>query len=142
MTEIGMLAWMSIRSGALRGSGSPRRPPGLCDVHSWLQLQMDGAEQDYRVPYRDLLKYGKNVPRTALLRFSWSDGIKADRTAAILRSIPTRPRYVAGTVRRDCEDPGQGSQMILFGKPIFADMSTDYYKKELYKYEAVDHVGQ
>ena len=31
--------------------------------------------------------------------------------------------------------------MIMFGKPIFADMSTDYYKKELYKYEAVDPYG-
>jgi hypothetical protein len=29
----------------------------------------------------------------------------------------------------------------MFGKPIFADMSTDYYKKELYKYEAVDPYG-
>jgi hypothetical protein len=27
------------------------------DVHSWLQLQVDGAEQDFAVPYRELPRY-------------------------------------------------------------------------------------
>ena len=31
--------------------------------------------------------------------------------------------------------------MILFGKPVFADMSTDWYKEVLYKYECDDPYG-
>ncbi len=34
-----------------------------------------------------------------------------------------------------------GVRMILFGKPVFADMSTDDYKRELHKYEAIDMWG-
>lgn len=35
----------------------------------------------------------------------------------------------------------RGVRIILFGKPIFADMSTDFYRQELYKYEAIDMWG-
>ena len=31
--------------------------------------------------------------------------------------------------------------MILFGKPIWADLTTEYYKTELHKYEATDPYG-
>ena len=36
----------------------------------------------------------------------------------------------------------KGVKIILFGKPIFADMSTEWYKKELHKYEAIDPLRQ
>ena len=35
----------------------------------------------------------------------------------------------------------KGVKMIMFGKPIFADMSTEWYKNELHKYEATDPYG-
>jgi hypothetical protein len=34
----------------------------------------------------------------------------------------------------------KGVKINLFGKPIFAEMSTEYYKKELYKYEVATYV--
>ena len=35
----------------------------------------------------------------------------------------------------------KGVKMILFHKPVFADMSTDWYKEVLYKYECDDPYG-
>ncbi len=35
----------------------------------------------------------------------------------------------------------KGVKMILFAKPVFADMSTDFYKEVLYKYACVDPYG-
>ncbi|MDE3165453.1 MAG: hypothetical protein KGN36_06590, partial [Acidobacteriota bacterium] len=39
--------------------GRPNTPAWALDVHSWMQLQIGGAEQDYRVRYRDLVQYGR-----------------------------------------------------------------------------------
>ena len=114
----------------------------VLDVHSWLQLQIDGAEQDFTIPYRELPKYIDQCAEngvTAIQLVGWNIGGQD-----------------GGDPRLDT-DPGLGSweelhqailhaqskgvKMILFGKPIWADLTTDWYKRELHKYEATDPYG-
>ena len=112
------------------------------DVHSWQQIRADGAEQDFNVPYRVLPKY---IDECA------DNGVKAIQLVGW-----NHGGQDGGDPSMDT-DPGMGTweelhqailharsrdvKIILFGKPIFADMSTEWYKKELYKYEAIDPFG-
>lgn len=117
-------------------------PEWVTNVHSWLQLQIDGAEQDFTISYRDLPRYIDQCAAngvTAIQLVGWNIGGQD-----------------GGDPRLDT-DPGLGTweelhqailharskgvKMILFGKPIWADLTTDWYKKELYKYECTDPYG-
>ena len=122
--------------------GAPRTPAWALDVHSWLQLQIDGAEQDYRVPYRDLVKFGEECAAngvSAIQLVGWNRGGQDGGDP----SLDTDPALGTWQDLRDAiaKIQARGVRMILFGKPIFADMSTDEYKSELHKYEAVDMWG-
>lgn len=122
--------------------GKPHIAAWARDIHSWLQLQVDGAEQDYTIPYRDLVKFGEECAAngvTAIQLVGWNKGGQDGGDP----SLDTDPSL--GTWK-DLHDAvaaiqAMGVHMILFGKPIFADMSTEYYRKELYKYECVDPYG-
>ena len=120
----------------------PHIPAWAADVHSWQQIRADGAEQDFNVPYRVLPKY---IDECA------DNGVKAIQLVGW-----NHGGQDGGDPSMDT-DPGMGTweelhqailharsrdvKIILFGKPIFADMSTEWYKKELYKYEAIDPYG-
>jgi len=122
--------------------GKPKTPAWALDVHSWLQLQVDGAEQDYRVPYRELVQYGEECAQNgvaAIQLVGWNRGGQDGGDP----SLDTDPALGSWQDLHDAIAKIQslGVKMILFGKPVFADMSTEYYKKELYKYEAVDMWG-
>jgi hypothetical protein len=103
---------------------------------------VDGAEQDYSIPYRDLVKYGEECAAngvTAIQLVGWNRGGQDGGDP----SLDTDPGLGTWQELRDsiAAIQAKGVHMIMFGKPIFADMSTEYYKKELYKYEAVDPFG-
>lgn len=121
----------------------PRQlPEWVRDIHSWLQLRVDGAEQDYSVPFRTLPRYIDECAEngvTAIQIVGWETGGQD-----------------GGDPRLDPE-PGLGSwedlhqailyarskgvKIILFGKPIWADLTTDWYKTELFKYQCTDPYG-
>jgi hypothetical protein len=120
----------------------PHIAPWALDVHSWMQLRVDGAEQDFSVPYRALPKYIDECAAngvTAIQLVGWNHGGQDGGDP----SLDTDPGL--GTWEElhlaILHARGKGVKMILFGKPIFADMSTEWYKKELYKYEAIDPFG-
>jgi len=122
--------------------GKPRTPAWALDVHSWMQLQIDGAEQDYRVRYRDLVKYGQECAENgvrAIQLVGWNHGGQDGGDP----SLDTDPALGTWQELHDAiaKIQAEGVRMILFGKPIFADMSTDYYRNELHKYEAIDMWG-
>lgn len=122
--------------------GTPMVPAWARDVHSWLQLRVDGAEQDYSVPYRELVKYGQECADngvTAIQLVGWNHGGQDGGDP----SLNTDPGLGTWQELHDAiaQIQAKGVKMILFGKPIFADMSTEWYRNELYKYEAVDPYG-
>jgi hypothetical protein len=112
------------------------------DVHSWLQLRADGAEQDFSVPYRALPKYIDECAAngvTAIQLVGWNHGGQDGGDP----SLDTDPGMGTWEELHQAilHARSKGVKIILFGKPIFADMSTGWYKKELYKYEALDPYG-
>lgn len=112
------------------------------DVHSWLQLQVDGAEQDYSIPYKNIVEYGKECADNgvrAIQLVGWNHGGQDGGDP----SLDTDPGLGTWDDLHTAiaQIQAMGVKMIMFGKPIFADMSTEYYKTELYKYEAVDPYG-
>lgn len=121
---------------------APKTPAWIRDVHSWLQLQVDGAEQDYTIPYSKIEQYGKECANngvSAIQLVGWNRGGQDGGDP----SLDTDPGLGSWQELHDAIARVQsiGVKMILFGKPIFADMSTDYYRKELHQYEATDPYG-
>jgi len=121
---------------------TPMVPAWARDVHSWLQLQIDGAEQDYSIPYKELVKYGRECADNgvgAIQLVGWNHGGQDGGDP----SLDTDPGLGTWQDLKDAIAAIQtmGVKMILFGKPIFADMSTEWYRHELYKYEATDPYG-
>ena len=112
------------------------------DIHSWLQLQIDGAEQDFTIPYRELSKYIDECAEngvTAIQLVGWAIGGQ-DGGDPYLDTDPGLGTW------QELQDAIQhahskGVKIILFGKPIWADMTTEGYKKDLYKYAAIDPYG-
>jgi hypothetical protein len=120
----------------------PRIPEWARDVHSWLQLQIDGAEQDFSIPYRDIVKYVLECAEngiTAIQLVGWNRGGQDGGDP----SLSTDPGLGTWQELHDAiaQIQASGVKMILFGKPVNADMSTDWYKEVLYKYESVDPFG-
>lgn len=122
--------------------GKPHIPSWALDVHSWQQLRVDGAEQDFSVPYRMLPKYIDDCAAngvTAIQVTGWNHGgqdggdpsLDTDPGLGTWEELHQAILYARS----------KGVKIILFGKPIFADMSTDYYKKELHQYAAIDPYG-
>lgn len=112
------------------------------DVHSWLQLQVDGAEQDYGIPYRELPKYIDECAANgvkAVQLVGWNIGGQDGGDP----SLDTDPGLGTWEELRQAilHARSKGVMLILFGKPIWADLTTEWYKKELYKYEATDPYG-
>jgi hypothetical protein len=122
--------------------GKPHIAPWALDVHSWLQLRVDGAEQDFSVPYSALPKYIDECAAngvTAIQLVGWNHGGQDGGDP----SLDTDPGLGSWEELHQAilHARSKGVKMILFGKPIFADMSTEWYKKELNKYEATDPYG-
>lgn len=120
----------------------PHIAPWALDVHSWQQLRADGAEQDFSVPYRALPKYIDECAAngvTAIQLVGWNHGGQDGGDP----SLDTDPGLGTWEELHQAilHARSKGVKIILFGKPIFADMSTEMYKKELYKYEAIDPYG-
>jgi len=121
---------------------TPHLPDWVKDVHSWLQLQVDGAEQDYSIPYRNLAEYASECAKssvTAIQLVGWNRGGQDGGDP----SQDTDPGLGTWQELRDAvaQTQAMGVKMILFGKLYWADLTTDWYKKELYKYAATDPYG-
>jgi hypothetical protein len=112
------------------------------DLHSWQQVQIDGAEQDYSIPYRELPKYIDECAANgikAIQLVGWEIGgqdggdpcLDTDPGLGTWEELHQAILYARS----------KGVKMVLFGKPIWADMTREWTKKELYKYAATDPYG-
>jgi hypothetical protein len=122
------------------------KQPHLADwvkqVHSWMQLQIDGAEQDFSIPYRDIPQYIDECAAngvTAIQLVGWNKGGQdggdpSQNTDPGLGTWEDLKDAVAYANKK-------GVKMILFGKLYWADLTTQLYKDLLYKYAATDSYG-
>ena len=120
----------------------PRIPNWIKDVNSWLQLQINSPEQDYRVPYNKLLEYGKEcaengVGTIQLVGWNYGGQDGGDPIQDIDPGLGTRQDLVKAI----SDIQSLGVKMIMFGKLNWADKTTESYKKEFYKYAATDPYG-
>ncbi len=111
-------------------------------VNSWQQLQVNTPEQDYSIPYRELPKYIDECVENgvgAIQLVGWNiegqDGgdpcLDIDPGLGTWQQLHDAVAYAQG----------KGVKMIMFGKLNWADMTTEWFKKELYKYAATDPYG-
>ncbi len=112
------------------------------EVHSWLQLQVDGSEQDFSIQYRDLPRYIDECADnglTAIQLVGWNIGgqdggdpcLDTDPGLGTWEELHQAILYARG----------KDVKIILFAKPVWADRTTVWCKKELYKYAATDPYG-
>jgi len=112
------------------------------DVNAWLQLQINGAEQDFSIPYRHLPQYIDECAANgiaAIQLVGWNIGGQ-DGGDPCLDTDPGLGTWEE-LHQAILHARGKGVKMILFGKPVWADLTTDWSKKELYKYAAKDPFG-
>jgi len=112
------------------------------DVHSWLQLQIDGAEQDFAIPYRELPGYIDECAAngvTAIQLVGWQIGGQ-DGGDPCLDTDPGLGTWEE-LHQAILHARSKGVKMILFAKPVWADRTTEWCKRELYKYAATDPYG-
>ncbi|HUZ45159.1 MAG TPA: DUF6259 domain-containing protein [Terriglobia bacterium] len=117
-------------------------PDWAKEVHSWQQIQVNSPEDSLRYSYRDLVKLGEDCARNgvkAIQLVGWNRGGQ-DRGNPCL---DTDPRL--GTWQELHEAIAQvqakGVKIVLFGKFLWADISTGWYRDELYKYDMKDPYG-
>lgn len=120
----------------------PHLPDWVRDVHSWQQLQINSPEEEFRVPYTSIGKFGEECAIngvTAIQLVGWNRGGQ-DRGNP---SQDTDPGLGTWQELHDAiaQIQAKGVKIILFGKFPWADITTEWYKKELYKYATVDPYG-
>ncbi len=112
------------------------------DVHSWQQLQIDGAEQDYSIPYRELPTYIDECAANgihAIQLVGWNIGGQdgGDPCLDIDPGLGTWEELHQAILYAE----RKRVKMIMFGKLYWADLTREWYKKEFYKYDTTDPYG-
>lgn len=120
----------------------PRLPDWAKEVHSWTMLRMNTPEEDYSIPYTKFVEYGEEYAKNgvrAVQLVGWNVGGQ-DRDDP---SLDIEPHLGTWKEFHDAIAKIQalGVKVILFGKLNWADLTTAWYKKELYKYQANDPYG-
>ncbi|ANH82739.1 hypothetical protein A8C56_18730 [Niabella ginsenosidivorans] len=120
----------------------PNLPAWVKDVHSWLQLQINSPEDDWRVQFKDLYKYGKECADngvTGIQLVGWNKlGQDGNDPSQDFEDHLGTWNDLRDAIKK-IED--LGVHMVLFGKINWADKTTPAYKKEWYKYEVKDPYG-
>jgi hypothetical protein len=121
----------------------PHLPDWAKQVHSWTMLRMNTPEQDYGVPYTNLVRYAREWAANgvkAVQVVGWNKGGQDGDDP----SQDTEPGLGTWQEFRDAiaQVQAMGVKVILFAKLNWADLQTPWYTNELYKYECADQNGK
>jgi hypothetical protein len=117
-------------------------PQWTQEVHSWQQLQLNSPEEEFRIRYSDLPGYAAECVKygvKALQLTGWNEGGQDRGNPAQNTDAGLGTREELKTAISQIE--GMGIRVILFAKFPWADMTTEWYKKELYRYASTDPYG-
>lgn len=117
-------------------------PDWAKEVHSWSMLRMNTPEEDYSIPYNEFVEYGNEYARDgvrAVQLVGWNKGgqDRDDPSQDIDPHLGTWQEFHDAIAKVQA----MNVKVILFGKLNWADMTTPWYKNELYKYQATDPYG-
>ena len=121
----------------------PHLPDWAKEVHSWTMLRMNTTEQDYGVPYTNLIKYAKdwatnNVRAVQLVGWNLAGQDGGDPSQDTDPGLGTWQEF-HDTI---AQVQAMGVKVILFAKLNWADLTTPWYSNELYKYQCTDEDGK
>ncbi len=117
----------------------PRFPAWVKDVNSWMQLQINSPEQEYRVPYTNLVSYGLECASNgvaAIQLVGWNRGGQDGGDPA----QETDPGLGTWRELHDAiaQIQARGVKMVLFAKLNWADKTTPWFTNQLYQFAAAD----
>lgn len=120
----------------------PHIPAWVNNVNSWMQLQINSPEDDWRVKFKDLYKYGEECRENGVTGIQLVGWNKLGQDG----NDPSQDFEDHLGTWSDLHDAikkieGMGVHIILFGKINWADKTTEAYKKKWYKYEVKDPYG-
>lgn len=118
-------------------------PAWANQVHAWQEVQMNSPEDDLRFRYTDLVKIGEECAKNgvkAIQVVGWNNGGQ-DRNNP---SLDIDPRLGTWQELHDsiARVQAMGVKIILFGKFVWADKSSQWYQRDLYRYAAKDPYGE
>ena len=121
----------------------PAPTPEWCKrVHSWQQIQINSIAGEQRCRYRDLVEHGRLCAKHGVETIQltgWTDNGQDGR----MPSHDIDPRLgTRAELRQAIADlRAMGVRVILYEKFVYADVSTDWYRRELRAYMARDIHG-
>src|SRR5580658_3987288 len=121
---------------------TPHLPEWAKEVHSWTMLRMNTPEEDYTISYKKFVEYGEEYAKygvKAVQLIGWNIGgqDRDDPSQATDPNLGTWQEFHDAIAKVQ----SLGVNVILFGKLNWADLTSKWYKDELYKYEAKDPYG-
>lgn len=121
----------------------PHLPDWAKEVHSWVMLRMNTTEQDYGVPYTNLVRYAREWAANdvrAVQLVGWNIGGQDGGDP----SQDTEPGLGTWQQFHDAiaQVQAMGVRVILFAKLNWADLTTSWYSNQLYKYQCTDEDGK
>lgn len=117
-------------------------PQWAQEPHSWMQLQMNSPEGEFRYKYKDLVKIGEDCARhgvKAIQLTGWNDGGQDQNNPSHKTDDMLGTFEELRDAIKKCQE--MGVKIILFTKFTWADRATEWFRKDLIRLAVKDPYG-